>query len=385
MPRGIPTGIRHPSAEPGGPGRARALDGLRGVAACAVVLYHGILHNDLGLVQRVLLQPIQSASSLRDGITKLALSLFDGEASVYIFFVLSGCVLRMSLARHGDEAGSRLGLGFAAARAVRLYPPVVVCMLLLYGLSHLGLPGLTPFTPLQLLENATLWAMPMHGPSYTIQVELLAIPFIVAAWLLRRRFGIVALVLCLVWGVMALETGWMVAFLPNMHAFLVAFMAGMLVAEPGLAAVLSEAPGEAWWAALAGIVIARVWEPHIRITGLVGMVMCASLLVGGLLHGRRGSLHRLLESRVAQGLGRVSFSLYLLSVPVLYAIWGWTDRWGWVGKHALEAGVAVGVIAIGLTYPLAWMSERWVERPAMVASRLVARWVRRHDPVMAAE
>ncbi len=230
------------------------MDGLRGIAACAVVVYHGILHNDPALVQRVLLEPVQSAASVRDGLTKLALSLFDGEAAVYIFFVLSGCVLRMSLARQGGERAGRLCAGFALARAVRLYPPVVACMVLIYALGWMGAPGVRVFAPWELAANASLWAMPMHGPSYTIQVELLAVPFILAAWLLRRRFGVVGLVLCLAWGVMALETGWMVGFLPNMHAFLVAFMAGMVVAEPRLGGVLAEAPGEAWWAALAGVV-----------------------------------------------------------------------------------------------------------------------------------
>ncbi len=115
------------------------------------------------------------------------------------------------------------------------------------------------------------------------------------------------------------------------------------------------------------------------------MTMCAALLVGGLLHGRRGSLHRALEGRVAQRLGRVSFSLYLLSVPVLYVIWGWTDRWGWVGRHALEVGVAVAVAAIGVTYPLAWVSERWVERPAVLAARAVAGWMRGRRLLVAGE
>ncbi len=377
--------MEHPSAEPGGHGRARALDGLRGIAAVAVVIYHAILHNDLSLIQRVLLQPIQTAASWRDGLTKLALSLFDGEAAVYLFFVLSGCVLRLSLARQGDVAAPRLGLSFALARAIRLYPPVIATMLLIYALGWAGAPGVRVFAPWELLANATLWATPMHGPSYTIQLELMAVPFILIAWLARRRFGIVGLVLCLVWGMMALETGWMVGFLPNMHAFLVAFMAGMLVAEPQLGPVLAEAPAGAWWAALAGVLLTRVWEPHVRITGLIGMAMCATLLVGGLLHGRRGSLHAALEGRLAQRLGRVSFSLYLLSVPVLYVLWGWTDRWAWVGRHALEMGLVVGVVAVGVTYPLAWASERWVERPAVLASRRVADRVLRRDMVLAGE
>lgn len=368
--------MSHPAPEPGGPGRARALDGLRGVAATAVIAYHTILHNDLSLVPRVLFQPLQAMPTVRDALTKLFLILFNGEVAVYVFFVLSGCVLRMSLERQENEPAGRLCAGFAVARAVRLYPPVVACMVLFYGLSQLGIPGLVRFTPWQLLQNASLVAITMHGPSNTIQVELLAVPFILAAWLLRRRFGLPAQGLCLVYGVLALDAGWMVLYLPDMHAYLIAFMAGMLVAEPKLRPALEAAPSGAWWGAFAGLVFCRTFAPHVQITSLIAMVLAAALLVAGLLHGRRGSLHRALERPAIQALGRVSFSLYLLAVPVQYAIWGWTDGQPWVARHALEAGLAIAVVAFALTYPLAWASERWIERPAVIAGRRLADLIR---------
>ncbi len=373
----MPHSPPHPSPDPGGPGRARALDGLRGIAAAAVVIYHSILHNDLSLIPRVLYQPLQAMPTLRDAVTKLFLIVFNGEVAVYVFFVLSGCVLRMSLQRQGDERAARLCAGFALARAVRLYPPVIACMVLFYGLSQLGIPGLIRFTPWQLLQNASLWVITMHGPSNTIQVELLAIPFILLAWLLRRCFGVPAIGLCLVYGMLALEARWMALFLPNMQAYLIAFVAGMVAAEPKLRPLLAEAPGGAWWGAFAGLVFCRTFAPHEQISSLIAMVLAAALLVAGLLHGdRRSSLHRLLERPPIQALGRVSFSLYLLNVPVLYALWGWTDGRPWVARHALEAGLAVALVSFAITYPLAWASERWVERPAVIAGRWLGDRVR---------
>jgi peptidoglycan/LPS O-acetylase OafA/YrhL len=344
--------------------------------------YHSILHNDASLVPRVLVQPLQAMPTVRDAVTKLFLVLFNGEVAVYVFFVLSGCVLRLSLERQGRDPrigsgeAARLCAGFALARAVRLYPPVIACMVLFYGLSQLGIPGLVRFTPWQLVQNASLWAITMHGPSNTIQVELLAIPFILAAWLLRRCLGLPALALCVVYGVLALEAGWMVFFLPNMHAYLIAFVAGMIAAEPRLRPLLAEAPGGAWWGALAGLVLCRAFDPQGLITSLVAMVLAAAFLVAGLLHGQRGSLHRALEHPAVQALGRVSFSLYLLNVPVLYAVWGWTDGRPWVARHALEAGLLVALVSFAFTYPLAWASERWVERPAVVAGRWLGDLVR---------
>ncbi len=369
--------VSHPSPAPGGTGRARALDGLRGIAAAAVVVYHSILHNDLSLIPRVLYQPLQAMPTLRDVLTKLFLIVCNGEVAVYVFFVLSGCVLRISLQRQGQESAARLCAGFALTRAVRLYPPVIACMVLFYWLSQFGIPGLIRFTPWQLLQNASLWAITMHGPSYTIQVELLAVPFILAAWLLRRRFGFPALGLCLVYGVLAHDARWMSFFLPNMQSYLLAFVAGMIAAEPKLRPLLAETPGGAWWGALAGLVFCRTFAPPEQITSMIAMVLAAALLVAGLLHGdRRGSLPRLLEHPAIQALGRVSFSLYLLNVPVLYALWGWTDGRPWVARHALEAGLAVAFVSFAITYPLAWASERWVERPAVIAGRWLSDRIR---------
>jgi peptidoglycan/LPS O-acetylase OafA/YrhL len=361
--------------------RASALDGLRGLAASAVVVYHAILHNDLTLIDRVLYQPLQTAATPRDALTKLFLVLFNGEAAVFIFFVLSGCVLRLSLSRQGHLPAHRICMGFATARIVRLYPPVIVCMLFFFGVGHLGVPGLPVFTGQQLLANASLWSFPMHGPSLTIQSELLAIPFILTAWLLRRRFGPPVAVLAIVYGILAIDTPAMVFWLPNMHAYLIAFMAGMLAAEPRLKIMLIEAPGWAWWYVLAGVILCRTLEPHASLPSLIAFVAVAALLVAGLLHGQRGTLHWLLESGPIQALGRVSFSFYLFNVPVLYAIWAWSDRQPWIARYALESGLAVAVVSFGPTFILAWMSERWIERPAVIAGRFIGSLFREGMPM----
>src|ERR1700727_590019 len=112
--------------------RLLALDGLRGLAACAVVFYHSILHNDLSLLNRVLYQPLQAAGNTRDFVTKLALILLNGEGAAFRFFVLSGCVLRLSLENKRDEPVLSVCPRFIGARVARLYPPLIVCMVLFY-------------------------------------------------------------------------------------------------------------------------------------------------------------------------------------------------------------------------------------------------------------
>ena len=59
-------------------GRRHSLDGLRGYAALAVTFYHGILHFDLSLIDRVLYRPI-SLVALADLPAKLLLIVFNGQ------------------------------------------------------------------------------------------------------------------------------------------------------------------------------------------------------------------------------------------------------------------------------------------------------------------
>ncbi|MDQ2762800.1 MAG: acyltransferase family protein, partial [Pseudomonadota bacterium] len=287
--------MKHPAPEPGGSGRARALDGLRGVAACAVVFYHAMLHKDPSIIARVLYKPLQEMTTARDVATKLALTLFNGEIAVTLFFVLSGCVLRLSLDRQRHEPAFRVCTAFALARAIRLYPPVIASLLLFYAMSQLHIRELVVFRPQQFLANATLWAVAMSGPTYTIRIEVLVVPAILAAWLLRRRFGVLALVFCVIYAMLAVEARWMVFGLHDVRAYLLPFMLGMLIAEPLLAPLLESVPARGWWFALAAVIMCRAFAPESAIMGLAALTLAAAFLVGGLLHGRQGSLHHLLR------------------------------------------------------------------------------------------
>jgi peptidoglycan/LPS O-acetylase OafA/YrhL len=103
------------------------------------------------------------------------------------------------------------------------------------------------------------------------------------------------------------------------------------------------------------------------------MVIAGMVLVGILLYSPADRLGALLERPLSQFLGRISFSFYLLNVPVLMAIWTITDQWSWSARLPVEVGLAVGTLSVMLTVPFALVSERWVERPGMRLGRTIKR------------
>ena len=151
------------------------MDGLRGVAALAVIAFHG----------RVAVAPVRFAS---------------GYLAVDFFFMLSGFVLTFAYGRKLDEGWSTWA--YFKTRIVRLYPLYLLGLLLgfgflmaLNGYRHValmsgGLPGslalglaILPVMSLHPFSRTT--AFPLNYPSWSIFFELLV--NIAQALFLRRK------------------------------------------------------------------------------------------------------------------------------------------------------------------------------------------------------
>lgn len=362
--------------EEASPARSHALDGLRGYAALAVVFFHAILH-EADLAVRVLGQPLQGMASARDVVTKLAIILVNGNVAVTLFFVLSGCVLSMALNRRSDEPVAAMAIDFGISRVMRLYPAIIACMLLFFALSRAGLPNFPAFTLEHLILNSTLLAVPMHGPSGTLQIEMLAVPVVFFVYLLRRRFGPIVYLFAVPYSALAFEAPLLTFNVHHMHLYSLAFMVGMLAAEPSLRPIMQKVPARIWWWFLAFVVFARALHSPATVGSQIVQMCVCGVLVAGLLHGHRSSLHRALESPISQVLGRLSFSLYLLNVPVLFVLWSKTPNWQWAKTHPLEAGLVIGLVTTIVSLPLAWLSERYIERPGIRIGRALTAGLRR--------
>ena len=352
--------------------RNRSLDGLRGLAAAAVIFYHAFLHNSDHLLSVVRPRPIQTLDTVRDVLSKVALCIANGGLAVTIFFVLSGFVLCLSLKRNSSLPPGLLSAQFAISRLFRLYPAVIVCMAAFYLVSVIfhsfGIADFAVFQFQDFIENATLFAMPMHGPSLTVRIEVLAIPFLLVAFFVSRTLALPGAILCFLYGIYSIDGGWWVLNLPHMQGNLLAFMAGMLVADERVGSAFAKAPAPVWWIVLGILPVSEMIQP-IGIPSLIEDVIASALLVGGLYHGQSGSLGRLLSTSPLHFLGRVSYSLYLLNVILLYIVWTFTDRWEWVKGREIEAGLFVGLIVLMVSLPLSHLMEKWVEQPGINLGR----------------
>lgn len=366
--------------------RFTALDALRGTAALSVVVFHALFSIEGG---EALLRPLDYSSF--DPWTVLLLPLrpfWMGAEAVILFFVLSGLVLTLPLFRHGFPSYA----GYAAKRFCRLFLPAIAAVLL--SVALLAMVGTTPAPwPMPMLD--LLWREQpsidlvlrhlllisdgkpdefyvLDLPLWTLEVEWrisLLLPFLA---LLARRSGIAILAVAASGMLLPpLEQRLLGTEMLSSLRYLPVFAFGVMLAKH-LDAILRRiralppSARLALWLFCILLIYARVLLPapavqaHHRL--LIGLG--AALLIALVLASARAQ--RILDPRPLQWLGRVSFSLYLLHLPIMLTVArllpdGVTPAW------RLAAGVA-------LSLALAEIFHRLVEKPSMDAGRALSGW-----------
>ncbi len=156
------------------------LHGLRGLAACAVVLFHW-QHYFPMLARK--LEFVNFA-----GITlNLSIPIHFGWLGVPLFFVLSGYLLGSQLANR--DLSAKFVIGFWKRRFLRIYPAAWVQLITLIAINEV-LPGIiSPFSSAELLRNILLYVnlppwmtTPINEIWWTLPVELgfyILLPFMI--------------------------------------------------------------------------------------------------------------------------------------------------------------------------------------------------------------
>ena len=362
------------------PERIASLDAVRGIAAVIVVIYHILL-----------VLPAFDAQS-ESWIVELIKSwplrlLWGGDEAVIVFFVLSGFVL----------APSFLGLAaptwgvFALRRLLRLYPAYVVSLLVAAGcsaaLSTHHIDGLSDF-----FNNG--WSRPIEAAAvlrgalflddssninvvvWTLVIEMrvsLIFPILIAA---TMRLGPVAAlvffsavsVTTIMVAPLVSTGGWLGAAMLTLlktSYFLIFFVVGILLAAHR--SVLIARLSGAWRDTRIAVFVLGI--------GLLGSNGKLPYEVGWLAVGLGFALvlsvilstpeiENWLHWPVLQWLGKISYSLYLSHIVVLYSLF-------YTLHHTFPPPVIMALV-LPASLGVAWALWFFVERPSITWSRRIA-------------
>lgn len=366
--------------------RLRSLDGLRGVAALIVVLHHAIFAwpSFARIYEGV--YPAAGTPLWWIAFTPLKIATAGTEA-VMVFFVLSGLVLTLPVVRGGARQYD--WWDYFPRRVLRLLLPVfasvLVAIVLVLAVRENPDPSASSwvirhavpdptvnvlFSPLDLIQGN----FQINNPLWSLRWELvfsLALPVFVAVALLLGRRAVTLSIVCVVVIVLGV-------FSQNDAAvFLPTFVVGALLAVhlPAITRTASRFGERRWsgpvWLGLlivsvVGMVSFWIAVPYVEMTPLV-----SGLFRGLTLIGATGlvvcaifwqPLVALLSSRVIQWLGRISFSLYLVHVPIELTVVQLVGPGRWYLATALTIILAPAV---------GWLFWRFVEMPAHRLSRRV--------------
>lgn len=376
-------------ARPAAVPRLRALDGLRGLAALVVVLHHcSLLHPSVAAIYLLGAPPPEPGTPLWV-LTGTPLQLLvSGQEAVLVFFALSGLVVALPALRPGFD-----WFAYLPRRLVRLLLPVAASVLLgalivlatrpdparsssLWVSASIGSPDpRSVLIDLDLLYGSFALNNPLWSLRWELVFSILLGAYVVVGLLARGRRG---LVLAVAGAVAVMIVGRGIDHDPLYY--LAVFLLGTVLAVRlddvrRLDSLTTGWRRTALWTL--GVVVALValcarWVIWPLVPGAtsafspsgdataVASALGAAMIV--LIAAGWPAASRVLEWRPVHWLGRVSFSLYLVHVPILVGVGALVgpERW-WL----------TALLAVPTALVVAELFARFVEQPSHRLSKRV--------------
>jgi peptidoglycan/LPS O-acetylase OafA/YrhL len=366
------------------------LDGHRGLAVVAVVVFH-------------VYQFCNVAHYLYLG-TPAYTVLNSLDAMVPWFFVITAFLLFEPVARSAIEGGPAISArGFLTRRAVRVLPVYYVAVVVVWFSRQQTLPGdwrdlVEHLTFVQVFDSKRIFYT--IGPAWSLSVEvffyliLIALSLALAAVCRRlatRRQRITALaastavlaVVSVAWQAWSFGVGHRATtgsfttwFGPaaNLDIFAAGMAAAIIVAAFGDRRPLRSRGRLALrLAALALLAVAFITRQANSWTGVYFTAVCAvgfgGLVAAAVLGPERDRWGRALSCRPLMWLGAISYSIYLWHEPVLLAFAGWEG----VVRQAPGAFLRDAVIVVVVSVLAGWLSYLLIERPTSQLGRVFGR------------
>jgi peptidoglycan/LPS O-acetylase OafA/YrhL len=327
-----------------------ALTGLRFFLAFWVVLHH---LTGPGMMLDAWSQ------SMWPPLTRLIQS---GYLAVGIFFELSGFVL--ARAYESPNWSGRTLLKYAVGRFARVYPvyalSLAVMLPFIFESTVKGKAEVLASHGLVLQGWTTTLPVSWNAPAWSLTCEIFFyLCFPVCAVVLRRvnwKAGLaIALVTCFLPGLLRLS-GVPQAWKPILH--LADFVMGILAARAMDLAAGARLRNRGYWlyvpSALAAIAltafpiaVGSFWNVNTALRPLYAIVLVGLSLGGGLAAAG-------LSSGLSVYLGKASYSMYILHVPLLW----WFQRLGYASPGPMA------VLYMGVVVGLSTLVFRYVEEPS---------------------
>ncbi|MDE8346816.1 MAG: acyltransferase [Acidocella sp.] len=374
------------------------LEGLRGIAAAIVVLYHLVLGFTPKGVGKV-----PHGHGVFDVIFQFALGLLNGGAAVAVFFVLSGFILSLPFAR--DRRFSRI-----LAALLKRWPRLAVLTLIaclfswamiswsghhyrvaghVIGAGWLASHGNAPLSPHHLswvgavyeglIGVFTRGQVHFDSPLWTMRIELfgsfaifLAAPVLFAIQNWPLRLALIALAMALA------GTTYPVTYISD---FLVGTVLAILFAEdrlPNFTNIQAAITG-----LLALYLFSFTYEQSLLIHAPIKAIMpagdtshfiwdIAAALTIMLLLGHPW-LKRQFSKSWAVWLGLLSFPVYLLHTPIMLSVGASSflsglNRFGEAGSAMMAAIISLAITLL-CAVPLIWVDRAWTRVLANISRR----------------
>lgn len=356
-----------------------ALDGIRGYAAFAVLVYHAILLYDSSLITRILDVPLQSIPGAYDKLIRIVLTMVDGQIAVLIFFTLSGLVLSIALHKSVLHNLVLVNFEFILKRIARIYPTLIVSVTLFWA-SFVLLNQLNPdlfqrYAPKDLLNNALLINPVINGATWTLQVEILAIPFILLCFILQKQFGLKGLTILLCYAILTLDNPILrIPIFPSLlYKNLAPFICGFLIASEQAESFFMKIGKDKRFLMLVfcGLFFVHLLTRPLSSTSILIQLFCVSIFLGEVYYRQFTPLLKILESRPSVYLGKISYSFYLNNVIFMYIFHAVFVAYFPVQEHPLEFGLLTTAISAVFTIVLSYITEKYVEQPSIKLGKVI--------------
>lgn len=367
------------------------LDGLRGVAALVVV----ISHLTIAFRPQAFFGKEQELSY--SWLSRFAISpLFvfvNGSFAVFIFFVLSGFVISASADRNRGSI-----IGACVARIVRLSLPAGASILFAAAILNLGLLSVSPVAEIvghwwvkrlpaylgtsvpwttvlkdmlgqyylsgEVRYNGVLWTMPKELAGSIV----LYIAFLSSSSLIYRISLITLSFVACLW--LDLTPNYYVCFALGFLAYLCADNIRRMPGWVGLFLILAGliGGGEPFFPPPPESIyfLPYAYAVHLGLERYI-WPMAAAVLLAGIMSS--GMAKQMLSGPVPQFLGRVSFSVYLIHIPLLWSVMAFLYIQG--GYRSDVCFLAASLAFICVVYLLGFLFTVGVDQPAMLCAAMI--------------